>query len=106
MQSETTKVPLDGGQALQITTEAAASWPGVLIEPAAGKWDLSDFDAVEVDIQNPQDVPVRVLLSVNNPGADGRHHCNTASVIVPRRGKATLVVPFGTWHGDPATQST
>jgi aryl-phospho-beta-D-glucosidase BglC (GH1 family) len=86
---------------LQITTEATASWPGVSIEPRNGKWDLTGFDSVEMDVHNPQDVPVRVLLIVNNPGSDGRRHCNAASVNVPRRGKATLVLPFGLWHGEP-----
>ena len=89
-----------GKPALQITTEAAASWPGVSIEPREGKWDLSGFEGVEMDVYNPQDVSVRVLLSVNNPGGDGRNHCNTESVNVLRRGSATLVLPFGTWHGE------
>jgi aryl-phospho-beta-D-glucosidase BglC (GH1 family) len=101
MQAQTIQAPWDGGHALQITTEAAASWPGVLIEPRAGKWNLSGFDAVEMDVRNPQDVAVRVLLSVNNPGADGQKNCNTESVTVPPRGKAVLVVPFGMWHGSP-----
>ncbi len=92
-------VPLNGGHALEIVTQAAASWPGVLIEPRQGKWDLSPFDAVQMDVVNPQDVGVRVLLSVNNPGADGQKNNNTESVIVLPNSKAVLVVPFGMWHG-------
>ena len=99
-QAKAERVAADGGHALQITTEAAASWPGVLIEPRAGKWDLGDFDAVEMDVRNPQDVAVRVLLSINNPGADGQRNCNAESVNVPARGKAVLSVPFGSWHGE------
>ena len=53
-----------------------------------------------MDVYNPEDVPVRVLLSVNNPGADGRNRCNAEGVNVPRRGRATLVLPFGKWYGD------
>lgn len=100
-QAKATIVAADGGHALEIVTQAEADYPGVLIEPADGKWNLEGFDAVEMDVRNPQDVPVRVLLSINNPGADGRNHCNTESVGVPAGGKATLVVPFGMWHGDP-----
>ena len=59
-QAQAKRVPLEGGHFIQITTEAAASWPGVLIEPREGKWDLSRFDAVEMDVRNPQDVAVRV----------------------------------------------
>src|SRR5487761_1175009 len=87
--------------ALDVTTDADAPYPGVFIEPAAGKWDLAAFEGVEMEVRNPQDVSLRVLLSVNNPGADGRNHCNVESVTVPAGGKATLVVPFGVWHGDP-----
>jgi endoglucanase len=100
IQAEAELVKTNDGRALQITTPADASWPGVLIEPRAGKWNLSAFDAVQMDVVNPQDVPVRVLLSINNPGADGQKHCNTESVNVKPRGRATLTVPFGTWHGE------
>jgi aryl-phospho-beta-D-glucosidase BglC (GH1 family) len=92
-------VAADGGHALDITTQATASWPGVLIEPLQGGWNLSAFDCVEMDVRNPEDAAIRVLLSVNNPGADGRRNCNVESVTVAPRGKAVLVVPFGMWHG-------
>ena len=92
-------VSVDGGHALEITTEAAASWPGVLIESRDGKWDLSGFDVVKMDISNPQDEAVRVLLSINNPGAEGQRNNNSESVNVLPHDKGVLVVPFGMWHG-------
>jgi endoglucanase len=98
--SEAVFVPSGSGRALRITTAEGASWPGVTIEPKEGRWNLAGMDAVEADIRNPQNAPVRVLLSINNAGANGRDHCNVESTAVPARGKATLVVPFGTWHGD------
>jgi len=100
-EAEVRRMAADGGQALEIVTQAGASWPGVLVEPREGAWNLSGFYAVEIDVRNPQDVPVRVLLSVNNPGADGQRHCNTESVTVPPGKTGTLVVPFGMWHGNP-----
>ncbi len=100
-QSEIARISVEGGQALQITTETAASYPGVLIQPRQGKWDLSGFDRVEMDVHNPQDKPVRVLLSLHNPGADGQKNCNTESATIPPRSKSTVVVPFGMWHGNP-----
>jgi aryl-phospho-beta-D-glucosidase BglC (GH1 family) len=92
-------VPSDGGHALEIVTQAAASWPGALVEPDSRKWDLSPFDAVAMDVANLEDVPVRVLLSVNNPGAEGEKNNNTESVTVQPKGRAVLNVPFGMWHG-------
>jgi endoglucanase len=100
-QSEFHGVSVEDGHALEITTEATASWPGVRIVPSEGKWDLSKFDAVQMDVGNPQDVELKVLLSVDNPGSNGQQNNNTESVIVPPRGKAVLVVPFGMWHGTP-----
>ncbi len=90
---------LDRGRGIEITTDAAAQYPSVQFEPAAGKWDLTGFEAVEMEVRNPQDVPVRVLLSVNNPGADGRNHCNVESATILPRDKGTVTVPFGSWHG-------
>ena len=93
-------VTIDKFHGVQITTEAGADYPSVEIKSSHGKWDLTGFDAVEMEVRNPQDVPVRVLLSVNNPGADGRNHCNVESVNFPAHDKGTLTVPFGVWHGD------
>ncbi|MGH7138875.1 MAG: glycoside hydrolase family 5 protein [Pirellulales bacterium] len=94
-------VNADKNVSLEITTQSDAPYPGVFIEPRQGKWDLAAFDGVEMDMRNPQNVSLRVLLSVNNPGANGREHCNVEAVTVPAGGKATLQVPFGMWHGDP-----
>lgn len=94
------QIAADKSHALEITTDAKALWPSVVIEPTGGKWDLSDFDAATVDIQNPEDSPVRVLMNVNNPGADGEHHCSTDATTVPAHGKATLSVALGSWYGD------
>ena len=98
--AKTQRVKTNTGHALQMTTDASADYPSVTLKPAKGKWNLAAFDAVEMDIRNPRDVPVRVLLSLNNPGADGRRHCNAESVRVPPNARGTLVVPFGMWHGE------
>lgn len=98
-EAQAVRIPSSRGHVLQITTEATANWPGVVIEPSQGIWDLSGYDAVEMDVLNPEDVPVRVLLSINNTGTDGTKNCNVESITVPERGTGTLVVPFGMWHG-------
>ena len=100
--AKTSEVALVEGRGLEISTAADAQWPGVFFEPPGGKWNLSQFDQVETVVHNPEDAPLRVLLTVNNPGADGREHCNAASVSVPAHGQATLTVPFGMYHGDPS----
>ena len=92
-------VAANGGHALQITTKAEAAYPSVLLVPRAGKWDLSGFEGVEMDVVNPQDFEVRVLLAINNPGSDGTHHCNVESATIKAHGKGKVCVPFGNWHG-------
>ena len=89
----------NGSHALQITTEAQAAYPSVTLAPRAGKWDLSRFEGVEMDVVNPQDFQVRVLLAINNPGSDGQHHCNVESATIKAHGKGKVSVPFGNWHG-------
>lgn len=89
----------DDGQALEIITGTESKWPSVTIKPREGKWDLSGYYAAEMDVFNPEKTSVRVLLSLSNPNSDGQKNNNTGSVTVPAGGKATLQLPFGTWHG-------
>lgn len=100
-QASATRVKQGAGMGLEITTDAAAQYPSVTITPPAGKWDLAAFDGVQVEVINPQEVAIRVLLTINNPGSDGTKNCNCESVAVPAKGKGVLTVPFGMWHGDP-----
>ena len=92
-------VTREGRHALRITTQAAAAYPSVVLTPRAGKWDLSGYEGVEMDVVNPQEYQVRVLLQINNPGFDGVHHCNVESATIKAHGKGKVSVPFGNWHG-------
>ena len=94
-EAKTERLADAAGSGLTITTDAGAAYPGVYIEPSGGKWDLTAFDGVEMDVRNPQSVAVRVLLCINNPGANGRDHCNVESVTVPPRGKSLVCRSIG-----------
>lgn len=91
------------GQALEITTESGADYPSVKIEAKSGPWDLRGFEAVTGRFYNPQDVPLRVLISVNNANANGREHASAASLTIGPGERGTLTVPLGLWHGQPST---
>ena len=95
-----TLVAAGGSARLEVVTEAGAPYPSVRIEPADGVRDLRTFDAVAVDVQNTDDAPLRVLLNANNPGADGRQGCSTASLTLGPKESGTLIVRFGVWHGE------
>ena len=99
-QAKSQIVRSDDGNRLQIINDAAAAYPGVNLKPATGgKWDLGGYDVVEMDVYNPQDVPVRVLLALQSGGKSDGHNRNTESVTVPARSNGKLVVPYGMWHG-------
>ncbi|MGC3965954.1 MAG: glycoside hydrolase family 5 protein [Pirellulales bacterium] len=89
-----------GGAALEIVTESPADYPSVRIEPIAGPWNLAGYEAVTAVVRNPSDEPLRVLLSVNNPGSDGLQHCSVASIALGPQETGTLTVPLGQWHGE------
>lgn len=97
----TTHAITNDGRSLIVSTRATEGYPGVVLEPASGPWNLKGYDGVALDVRNPNNSALRVLFSVNNPGADGRNHCNTEAVELAPRGKATLRLPFGSWHGEP-----
>lgn len=90
----------DGGGALEIVTQAEVDYPSVRIEANAGPWNLGDYAALAAEVRNPQDVPIRVLLGVNNPGADGLRRCSVASLTLGAGERGTITVPFGRWHGE------
>lgn len=89
------------GSSLEVVTAATADYPSVRLEPAVGKWDLSGREWVLADVRNLQEVPLRVLVAVNNPGADGRNRCSVASVSLGPGESGTITVPLGVWHGTP-----
>lgn len=93
-------VKIDDGAVLEIATEADADYPNVQIRAHAGPWDLGGFEAVAADVRNPQDVPLRVLVGVNNPGADGVSKCSVASLSLGAGESGTITVPLGLWHGE------
>jgi hypothetical protein len=73
----------DGG------TEA---WPGVTLKAPAGKWDLSPFESISLDVANRGDKRVTVSCRVDNPGADGTNHCVTEQVALDPGASQTLTV--------------
>lgn len=99
----TTKVVLQPGKsgtkALSFTTEEPGGYPGVALRPVNGKWDLSQFEGVSVDLTNADEDPVRVLVSANDPKNDGQSHTSVGSINLSPRQTRTFLLPFGFWHG-------
>jgi hypothetical protein len=77
---------------LRIETGHEKSWPGITLKAPAGKWDLSTYEYVSIDVKNITNEPVTVNCRVDNPGADGSKNCVTDSITLTARQARTLVV--------------
>jgi len=80
------------GRSLRIRTGKENQWPGITLKAVKGKWDLSRFLYVELEVKNFGAKAIKVFCRVDNPGANGRENCVTGSVQVQPRQTATLSV--------------
>lgn len=78
--------------ALRIEMGHEEPWPGVTLKAPQGKWDLSGYEYVSLDVTNRSDRALTVYCRVDNPGADGTNHCVTDQVSVEPGGLQTLTV--------------
>jgi hypothetical protein len=93
------KVILSGAGGLRVETGHEKQWPGVTLKAPAGKWDLSKYEYVSIDVKNNGDKPVAVSCRVDNPGADGSRNCVTGSITLAgqKAGKLTVRMFPGPW---------
>jgi hypothetical protein len=86
------KTTLTQTQTLAIRTGHAQPWPGVTLKAPEGKWDLSAYQTILLDVTNRGNNKITVNCRVDNPGANGADHCVTGSVPVEPNATATLTV--------------
>jgi len=86
------KVNLSQDGTLRIETGTKQNWPGITLKAPKGKWDLSKYEYISVDIKNIDTKPVTVSCRVDNPGADGRNNCVTESITLTQNSAETLTV--------------
>jgi hypothetical protein len=76
-----------GGSALRINTGHEQRWPGITLPATGGRWDLSPYGQLVLQVKNAGTNPVTVYCRVDNPGADGTTNCLTRSLAL-RPGQA------------------
>jgi hypothetical protein len=81
-----------GGTALQVSAGREKPWPGVTLAAPAGRWDLTPFGSVALDVKNTGAKRVTVSCRVDNPGADGTKNCATGSLALNPGQAGTLRV--------------
>lgn len=82
------------GQALSVATRHEQPWPGVTLRAPGGHWDLTAFSEIQLQVKDAGTNPVTVYCRVDNPGADGKQHCVTASIKLAPGKSGTLKVPL------------
>ena len=82
------------GKALRIDSGHKAEWPGINWAPPDGKWDLSAFLGMRVDVRNVGENPVQIGLRIDNEGGDGAKNCNQKIYGVKPGEAKTLELPF------------
>ncbi|HUT09020.1 MAG TPA: beta-agarase [Thermoguttaceae bacterium] len=82
------------GDALRVTTGHEYAWPGITLKAPEGRWDLSAFEFLAIDVKNVGTDEVGVSCRVDNPGADGSKNCVTERIELKPGEKQTLRVPL------------
>jgi len=86
------EVTLSGSGTLRIETGHKNQWPGITLKAPAGKWNLSKYEYVSIDVKNLGTEPVTVSCRVDNPDADGSKNCVSDSITLNPRSAETLMV--------------
>ena len=86
------KVRLSEDRALRIETGHKKPWPGITLKAPAGKWNLSGYEYVSLNVENIGTNSVTVCCRVDNPGADGIKNCVTDSIKLGPKKAGTLQV--------------
>ncbi|MEM1011548.1 MAG: beta-galactosidase [Planctomycetota bacterium] len=93
------------GRGLRLDVAAAPGrFPGVVIEAPEGRWDLSAWQFINVDIENVGDTRIRLGLRADNPGADDDESLRTFTLdeVVPGETKTITLRLYATqWALDP-----
>ena len=78
--------------ALRLTTAINGSWPGATLAAPGGKWDLSTYEYLSLDVRNIDSHDIDVFVRVDNPGADGHSHCMTERIGTQPDQRVTITI--------------
>jgi len=77
---------------LLVSTGHQQAWPGITIKAPDSRWDLTGVQAIVAELKNLSDIPIKIHLRVDNPGADGIKNCITNDITVDPGKVGTLRV--------------
>jgi hypothetical protein len=77
---------------LRVQTGHAAPWPGVTLKAPKGRWDLSPYEHLALEVTNRGRERITLHGRVDNPGADGTNHCVMDQITIDPGAAQTLTV--------------
>ena len=93
LKTQDAKVALVKG-ALRIDLGHENAWPGITLVAPKGKWDLSAWSSIAIDVRNAGSETVTLCCRVDNPGANGWKNCNTFQIVLEPGKSGTLEGAF------------
>jgi len=93
LKTQDAKVALAKG-ALRIDLGHRSPWPGITLVAPKGRWDLSAWSSLTIDVRNVGTAEVTLHCRVDNPRADGRNNCNTFNITLAPGKSGKLVGDF------------
>jgi len=93
----------DGSTWLRMDSGHAEPWPGITLPAPGGRWDLSAFAYVLLDVRNVGARRASPTIRIDNPGADGQKHCVQIGIDLGPGESGTIRADLPTVLVDPAT---
>jgi len=88
------KAVVTGTGTLRVDAGHAAPFPSVTLKAPKGRWDLSPYLAISLDVTNRGKEKMTLCCRVDNPGADGTNHCLTEQAEISPGLTRTMTVPI------------
>lgn len=63
------------GRGLRIASGHGVEWPGITLAPPDGRWDVSGYRQMKMEVTNTGSNRVSVGFRIDNPGGDGNTNC-------------------------------
>ncbi len=82
------------GTSLRVTTGHSQRWPGITLRAPGGRWDLTAFDHLTLDVKNRGPSRVEVFCRMDTPGQDGQRSFFQESLGLEPGEKSVLRVKF------------
>ncbi len=77
---------------LRVEAGHTAPWPSVALKAPKGRWDLTPYEYIALEVANRGQERATLRCRVDNSGADGTNHCVTDQVTVDPGASQTLTV--------------